>query len=152
MVPSSLLILASSVCKSLQCLISALTQGGESSHIFRLTCSVVLWGVRNTANKYHVACVGSACSVWATLSLPLLTVCVLSQFTLLRLQVALPGNCLRRALGCMHFPGLRRSSSGSRVLHKGRLGWACVFCPSNVRAAQATSCLVSALSQVGCAS
>ena len=48
-----LFILASSVCKSLQCLISALTQGGEGGHLFRLTCSVVLWGGRNTANKYH---------------------------------------------------------------------------------------------------
>ncbi|CAI9176404.1 unnamed protein product [Rangifer tarandus platyrhynchus] len=28
------------------------------------------------------------------------------------------GNCLRWALGCMHFPGLSRSGSGSRVLHK----------------------------------
>ena len=37
---SSLLILASSVCKSLQCLISALTQGGKDGHLFRLTCSV----------------------------------------------------------------------------------------------------------------
>ena len=28
-------------------------------------------------------------------------------------------NCLRWALGCMPFPGLSRSGSGSRVLHKG---------------------------------
>ena len=28
-------------------------------------------------------------------------------------------NCQRRALGCMRFPGLSRSGSGSRVLHKG---------------------------------
>ena len=42
-----------SVCKSLQCLISALTQGGEGDHLFRLTCSIVLRGGRNTANKYH---------------------------------------------------------------------------------------------------
>ena len=48
-----LFILASSVCRSLQCLISALIQGGEGGHLFRLTCSVVLWVVRNTANKYH---------------------------------------------------------------------------------------------------
>ena len=48
-----LFILGSSVCWSLQCLISALTQGGECHHLFRLTCSVVLWGGRNTANKYH---------------------------------------------------------------------------------------------------
>ena len=43
----------SSFCKSLQCLISALTQGGEGGHLLRLTCSVVLWGGRKTANKYH---------------------------------------------------------------------------------------------------
>ena len=53
MVPSSLFILASSVCKSLQYLTSTLTQGGEGGHLFRLTCSIVLRGGRNTANKYH---------------------------------------------------------------------------------------------------
>ena len=44
-------VLASSVCWSLQCLISALTQGGGGGHFFRLPCSVMLWGGRNTANK-----------------------------------------------------------------------------------------------------
>ena len=48
-----LFILTSSVCWSLQCLISTLTEGGKGGHLFRLTCSVVLWGGRNTANKYH---------------------------------------------------------------------------------------------------
>ena len=37
----------------LWCLISALKQEGKSGHLFRLTCSVVLWEGRNTANKYH---------------------------------------------------------------------------------------------------
>ena len=46
-------ILASPVYKSLRCLISAMTQGVEGGHLFRLTCSVVLWGGRNTANKYR---------------------------------------------------------------------------------------------------
>ena len=32
---------------------STLTEGGEGGHLFRLTCSVVLWGGRNAANKYH---------------------------------------------------------------------------------------------------
>ena len=41
-VPSSLFILASSVGKSLGCLISALAQEGKGGHLFRLTCSVVL--------------------------------------------------------------------------------------------------------------
>ena len=46
-------ILASSVCKSLQFLISTLAQGGEGDHLFGLTGSVVLWGGRNTSKKYH---------------------------------------------------------------------------------------------------
>ena len=29
------------------------------------------------------------------------------------------GNCLMWALGCVHFPGLSHSGSGSQVLHKG---------------------------------
>ena len=51
------LCLASSVCWSLQCLISALTQGAWwwtaffFFFFFRLTCSVVLWGGRDAANK-----------------------------------------------------------------------------------------------------
>ena len=56
--------------------------------------------------QISLACVGSARSVWVTLGLPPLTECVLSRSTLLRLQVALLGNCLRRALGCMPFLGL----------------------------------------------
>ena len=61
-VASSLFILASSVGKSLQCLISALTQGGQGGHLFRLTCSVVLSVGRNTANKYQW-------HVWGVLSM-----------------------------------------------------------------------------------
>ena len=45
------LFVLASVCWSLQCLISALTQGGGGGHFFRLTCSVVLWRGRNTAKK-----------------------------------------------------------------------------------------------------
>ena len=71
---------------------------------------------------------GSARSVPATLGLPLLMECVLSQSTLLRLQVALQGNCLRQALGCMHFPGLSHSGSGSQVLHKGPDSVGPAFC------------------------
>ena len=58
----------------------------------------------------------------------LLTACVLSWSILLRLQVALQGNCLKRALGCVHFPGLSCSGSGSRVLHKGTDSVGPVFC------------------------
>ena len=60
------------------------------------------------------------------------------------------GNCLRRALSCMNFPGLSCSVSGTRVLFKGTLSWACVLCPSQVRAAQVTRCLVSAVAATYC--
>ena len=44
-------VLASSVCWSPQCLISALTQGGGGGHFFSLTPSVVLLVGRDAANK-----------------------------------------------------------------------------------------------------
>ena len=123
------LFLASAVCKCLQCLISALKQGGKGGHLFRLTCSVVLWGGRSLANKYHWhVYVGSAHSVWTTLGLPQLTVCVLSQSTLLRFKVALQGNCPKWPLGFVHFPGLSCSGSGSWVFHKGTESVGHAFC------------------------
>ena len=115
----SLFILASSVCKSLQNLISTLREGDKVGYLFRLTCSVVLCEGRNTANKYHWY-------VWEVLAVsgphwvcPSSRWCVLSWSTLLRLQVAVQGNSPRQALGCVHFPGMSFSGSGSRVFHKG---------------------------------
>ena len=95
----------------------------------------------------HCKQISLACahSVLAALGLPPLTVCVLSQFTLLRLRLL----CLQLSeVG----PGLRvlpRSKpfrfrfrfSGTPQRH--RLSWTCVLCPSHVRAAQATRCLTS---------
>ena len=49
----SLIRLVSSVWKSLQCLIFALTWGHESGYLFGLSCSVVLCRMRDTANKCH---------------------------------------------------------------------------------------------------
>ena len=100
-------VLASSFCWSLQCLISALTQGGGGGHFFRLTCSVALWGGRDTANKKHwhvLACLshtGSAPSHGAC-SLPA--------------HAAQALGCSTRnhpwlALGCLHLPGPSRSGS-----------------------------------------
>ena len=48
-------------------------------------------GREEHCKQISLACVGSAHSVPATLGLPLLTACVLSQSTLLRLQVAVQG-------------------------------------------------------------
>ena len=86
------------------------------------------YGEGGTLQQISLACVGSAHSVWATLGLPSLTKCVLSRSTLLRLQVALQGNCLKWALGCLHFSALNHSGSGSLVLHKGTDLVGPVFC------------------------
>ena len=87
---------------------------GKGGLLFRLTCSVLLWGGRNTASKYHW-------HVWGVLAVSQphwvcphsLRLCFsrlhCSGFRLLSRE---------RALGCMNFPGLSRSVSGSRVLHK----------------------------------
>ena len=83
---------------------------------FRLTCSVVLWGGRNTADKSHWR-------VWGVLAVsrphfpPAHGVCAFMVCTCQALGCSAE-NCLRRALGFMHFSGLSRSGSGSRVLHK----------------------------------
>ena len=144
----SLFILVSSVCKSLQCLISSLTQGGKGGHIFRLTCSVVLWGGRDIANKY-------CWHVWGVLAVDRPHwVChsprphVLPGSTQLRSQCVLQGHCPKQVLRFMHFPDLSRSCS--QVLHRGTdLDRLCVLCPFQVRATQVIRCLASALSQVG---
>ena len=94
-------------------------------------------GREEHCKQTSLVCVGSARGVWATPGLLPLTACVLSQSISLRLQVALQGNCLTWALGCMHFSGskpLRFRLSGTP--QRRRLGWACVLCPSQVRAAQ----------------
>ena len=62
-------------------------------------------------------------------SLPLPTACVLSQSTLLRVQVALQGNCLRWALGCGHFPGLRCSVQVLRYSTKSQTRLGLCFVP-----------------------
>ena len=135
-----LFILASSVCWSLQCLISALTQGGQWwSLFFRLACSVVLWGGRNTANKYHWrvftviqphwVCPHSQCVCFPSLH------CSDSRLLCWELSDEGPG---LHALPRSKFLGFRFSGTPQGR----RLGWACVLCPSQVRAAQVTRSLV----------
>ena len=78
--------------------------------------------------QISLVCVGTTCRVWTTLGLPQLTVPVLSPSTLLRLHVTLKGNCPKRALGCVLFPGLSCSGSGSWVLHKDTDSVGLAFC------------------------
>ena len=56
------------------------------------------------------------------------TECVFSQSTLLSLQIAMRGNCLKQILGCMHLPGLSCSDTVSQVLHKGTDSAGSAFC------------------------
>ena len=88
----------------------------------------MLWGGRNTVNKYHW-------HVWGMLTVngtywvrPSSWRRVLSWSTLLRLQVALQGCCPKWALCFQYFPGLRCSGSGSWVLRKGTDSVGRAFC------------------------
>ena len=134
-----LFILTSSIC---WCLISALTHGGEGGHLFRLPYSLVLWGRRSTANKYpwhvltvswpHWVCPRSRCVSFPSLH------CSGSRLLCLQLSEAGPG---LRALPRSKPFRFRFRFSGAPQRH--RLSRTCVLCPSHVRAAQATRCLMS---------
>ena len=75
--------------------------------------------------QISLACVGSTCSVPATLALPPLMVCVLSPSILLRLQVALQG--AGRELRALPRPKLLRFRFLGTPQRR-RRGWACVLC------------------------
>ena len=126
---SSFFILASSICQSLQCQISALTQGGEGGHLFRLSCVVG----RETLQTNVAAVCGEClqCMDHTRLVCPMPSRRVLPTSTLLRLQGTLQGHCRKWALHFVPFPG--RSRSGSWVLCKGSdaVG-VCILCPSQV--------------------
>ena len=136
-VPSNL---PSSVCWSLQCLISTLMQGSSGGHFFRLTFSVALWGGRGAADKQHWHVLAVPQPHWACpcswCACPPCPHCSGSRLLHLEPSEAGPG---------LHAPPrskpLRFRHSGSPQRH--RLGWACVLCPSQVQAAQVMGCLVS---------
>ena len=136
-VPS--VMLASSVCWSLQCLISALTHGAWWwSLYFRLACSVVLWGGRNTANKYHWHVLTVIQPHWVCpcswpVCLPSLH-CSGFRFLCRELSEANPGLHELPRSKLLRF---RFSGTPQRC----RLGWACILHPSQVRAAQVTTSL-----------
>ena len=95
--------------------------GGKGAVVvtfFRLTCSEVLWGGRNTANKYHWC--RALCSQCLSHNgfAPTHGLCAFPVYTAQALGCS-AGNCLRLTLGCIHFLGLSHSGSGTRVLLKG---------------------------------
>ena len=120
-----------SVCWSLQCLVSTLTQRGWWRTLFflfvcffRLTCSFALRGGREGCCKQiTLACARSAS---ATLGLPrpVPGACSLPAHAAQALGCS-AGNHPRPALGFLHFPGPSRSGPGTRIVLRGadsRLG------------------------------
>ena len=106
-----------SVCRSLRCLIPALTQGGGGGLLFRLSCSEVLW----EGGALQTSVPGLCGERSATLGLPPLRLhCSGSRLL-----------CREQALGCVHFPGLSRSGPGSQELPKeaDSVGPALCACP-----------------------
>ena len=147
-----LFILVSSVGKSLQCLISTLTQGYRGGHLFRLICSVVLWGRKNTANKYHW-------HVWHEARVltvsghtgisPSHGMCTFPVYTA-HAPGCSTGELSKAGPGLYALP--RSKPLRFRFLdipQRHRLGSACVWCPSQALTAQATRCLASTLSPGG---
>ena len=105
-------------CKSLQCLISALTQRGKGGPLFRLTCSVVLWGGRTMKTNITGMCGECSQSIDHTGFSPAHDLC----FPGLHYsgsRVLCRGTIQTRpCISCIS-PDLSFSVSGSWVLHKG---------------------------------
>ena len=102
----------------------------------------MLWGGRGTADKYHWCVWGVLTVSWPHWVCPhSRRVCFsclhCTGFRLLYRE---------RALSCVYLPGLSRSGSGSRVLHKAADSVGTASCTLPVRAAQGTRSLMSALS------
>ena len=147
-----LFILASSVCWSLQCLISALTQEAKVvtylGSLLQSCCGEGGTLQRNITGMYGecLQCLG------LTGFVPAHGVCAFPVYTSQALGCS-AGELSEVGPGLHALPRskpLRFRFSGTPQRH--RLGWACILCPSQVQAAQATRFLASTLSQVGCAS
>ena len=136
MIPSEVVpfLFLASVCRSLQCLISALTQVGGGGLLFRFACSAVLRGGRGTADKCHWHMQGALAGFqphWASLAQE----CVLSPSTLLRLPAALYGaGPAVRAVPVFGYSTEARTRLGLRLL------------PSPTGAAQAARSMTGVLS------
>ena len=109
---------------------------------FRLTCSVVLFGGRNTANKYHWRVLTVSWPHW--LCPHSRCVCFPSLHSLgCRLLCRELSEASPELYALARSKPLRFRFSGTP--QRRRLGWACVLCPSQVQATQETRCLASAV-------
>ena len=138
-VASSLFISASSVCTSLQGLISTLTQGGQGGHL--LGSLAQLCSREGRTLQTNITGVYGECSQCAdhTGFAPANSMCAFLVYT-------------AQAPGCSAWE-LSKAGPGFRALPRSkllrfrflgtpqwhRLGWACVLCPSQAQGAQVTS-------------
>ena len=129
-----LFILASSVCRSLQCLISTLTKGGEGGHLFRITSSGVLR--EGGTLKINTTGLCGECSqrMDHTGFSPTHGMCAFPVFTAQapgfsagEISEADPGFCVLPSSNLLRFRFL-----GTPQRH--RLSWDCILCPFQVRA------------------
>ena len=118
-------VLASSVCWSLQCLIFALTPGGRWWTLFLGSLVQLRCGEGGTLQTNNIG-VCSQC-VSHTEPAPVHRACTLPARTAQALCCS-AGNCPRPALGCMPFPGLSCSGSGTRVVLRGADSVGPAFC------------------------
>ena len=120
------LFFASSVCKSLQCLISSLIQGGEGAQLF--SCTV---GRKEHCKQILLLCVGSGHSLWTTLGLHPLTACIFSSLPCSASRLLCRGTFQSRHWICA-LPRSKlfrfRFHKGTQVLHKGTDLVGHVFC------------------------
>ena len=112
-------VIASSVCWSLQCLVSALTQSGWWWTLFFFFLGSLVQsrcGEGGTLQTNNTG-VRSQC-LSHTASVPAHGACSLPAHTAQALGYS-AGNHLRPALGCLHLPGLSRSGSSTQVVLRG---------------------------------
>ena len=117
-------VLASFVCWSLQCLISALTQSGGGGH-FLGSLVQSHCGEGGTLQASNTGLCPQCLS--HTGSAPTHSACAVPAHTAQALGCS-TGNCLRLALVCMYLPGLSRSGSGTQVVLRGTDSVGPVFC------------------------
>ena len=109
-------VLVSSVCWSLQCLISTLTQGRRWWTLFLGSLVQSHCGEGGTLQTNNTGVCSQCLS--HTGPVPAHGTCTLPAHTAQALGCS-TGNHLRPALGCMHLPGLSHSGSGTRVVLRG---------------------------------
>ena len=140
MVPS---VLASSVCWSLQCLISTLTQRGRWWTLFLGSLVQSRCGEGGTLQTNNTGVCLQCLS--HTGPAPAHGACTLPAHTAQALGCS-AGNHPRLVLGCMHLPGLSRSGSGIQVVLRGATPLGLRFVPFPApSSSRVMRCLASAV-------